>query len=60
MKIYIDESHVMRVSRKNEAANIELKEVHYFKYLGSVLTRDGYCTWEIKMRIAMAEEAIKR
>jgi hypothetical protein len=28
------------------------------KYLGSVLTRDGYCTREIKMRIA--KEAFNR
>ena len=27
------------------------------KYLGSVLTRDGHCTREIKMRIAIAKEA---
>ena len=31
-----------------------------FKYLGSVLTRDGYCTSEIKMRIAIAKEAFNR
>jgi hypothetical protein len=32
--------------------NRELKEV--------VLTRDGYCTMEIKMRIAIATEAFNR
>ena len=35
---------------------IELKDFDHFKYLGSVLTRDGRCTMEIKMRIAMAKE----
>ena len=45
----IDKSQVIRVSRSNESLqikvnNIELKEVDHFKYLGSVLTRDGYCT----------------
>ena len=40
--------------------NRELKEVYHFKYLGSVLTRDGYCTREIKMRIAIVKEAFKR
>jgi hypothetical protein len=41
--------------------NKELNEVDHFKYLGgSVLTRDGYCTWEIKMRIALAKEAFNR
>jgi hypothetical protein len=39
----------MRISRSNtslqiEVNNRELKEVDHFKYLGSVLTRDGYCT----------------
>ena len=40
--------------------NRELKEVHNFKYLGSVLTRDGYCTREIKMRIVITKEAFNR
>jgi len=44
----------MRVSRSNESLQIEVNdrerdEVDHFKYLGSVLTRDGYCTREIKM-----------
>ena len=55
----------MRVSRSNESLHIkinnrELKEVYHFKYLGSVLTRDGFCTREIKMRIAIAKEAFNR
>jgi hypothetical protein len=37
--------------------NRELKEVDYFKCLVSMLIRDGYCTREIKMRIAIAKEA---
>ena len=40
--------------------NRELKEVDHFKYLGSVLTRDGYCTRKTKMRIAIAKEAVNR
>ena len=40
--------------------NRELEEVDHFKYLGSVLTRDAYCTREIKMRIAIAKEAFNR
>ena len=40
--------------------NIELKEVNHFRYLGSVLTRDGYGTREIKMRIVIAKEAFNR
>ena len=46
MEINIDKLQVMRVSRSNESLQIkvnnrELKEVDHFKYLGSVLTRDG-------------------
>ena len=52
----------MTVSRSNESLQIkvnnrELKEGDHFKYIGTVLTRDGYCTREIKMRIAIANEA---
>ena len=53
MEMNIDKSQVMRVSRSNESLqikvnNTELKEVDHFMYLGSVLTRGGYCTREIK------------
>ena len=65
MEINIDKSQVMRVSRSNDSLQIkvssrELKEVDHFKYLGSVLIIDGYCTREIKMRIAIAKEAFNR
>ena len=65
MEINIDKTQVMRKSRSNESLqnivnNTELKEVDHFKYLGSVLTRDDYCTREIKMRIAIAKEAFNR
>ena len=55
----------MRVSRSNGSLQIkvnnkELNEVNNFKYLGSMLTRDGYCTREIKMSIAIAKEASNR
>jgi hypothetical protein len=63
MKINIDKSKIMRVSRNNGSLRIkvnnrERKETHHFKYLGSVLTRNGYCTKEINMRIAIAKEAL--
>ena len=63
MEINIDKSQAMRVSRSNESLQIkvnnrESKEVDHFKYLGSLLTRD--CTREIKMRIAITNEAFKR
>ena len=64
-EINIDKSQVMRVSRSNVSLQIkvnnrELKEVNHFKYLGSVLTRDGYCTREIKMRISIAKGSFNR
>ena len=40
--------------------NRELKELDHYKYLGSLKTRDGYCTREIKMRIAIAKEAFNK
>ena len=40
--------------------NTELKEVDNFKYFGDVLKRDGNCTREIYMRIAMAKEGFNR
>ena len=62
MEINIDKSQVMRVSRSNESLQIkvnnrELKESDHSKHLGSVLTRDEYCTNKIKMRIATSKEA---
>ena len=61
MEINIDKSQVMRESRSNESLQIkvnnrELNEIDYFKYIGSVLTRVGYCTTEIKMRIVIAKK----
>ena len=58
-------SQVMRVSRSNESfqinvGNRELTEVDHFKYIESVLTRNNYCTSEIKMGIAIAKEAFNR
>ena len=65
VEINIDKSQVMRVFRSNESLQIkvnnrELKEVDHFKYLGSVLTRDGYCTREIKMRIDISKVTSNR
>ena len=47
MEINIDKLQAMRVSKSNVSLQIkvnnrELKEVDQFKYLGSVLTKDGY------------------
>ena len=40
-----------------KVGNRELIEVDHFKYLRSVLTRDGYCSRQINMSIAIAKEA---
>ena len=38
----------------------QLENVEYFKYLGSILTKDGRCTCEIKSRIAMAKAVFNK
>ena len=38
----------------------QLENVEWFKYLGSMLTKDGKCTCEIKSRIAMAKSAFNK
>ena len=63
--IAIDKSQVLSVLRSNGSLHIklnnrQLKEVDHFKYLGSVLTRDGHCTTEIRMRISINKEAFNR
>ena len=64
-EINIHKSQGMRISRGNESLQIKvnnrkLKEVDHSKYLGIVLTRDGYCTRKIKLRIAIAKEVFNR
>jgi hypothetical protein len=48
----------MRVSSSNESLQIKVSNREL--EVGSVLTRNGYCTREIKMRIAIAKEEFKR
>jgi hypothetical protein len=38
----------------------QLDSVESFKYLGSMLTKDGRCTCEIKSKIAMAKAAFNK
>ena len=38
----------------------EIEQVNNFKYLGSVIRDDMYCSTEIKKRIAMAKQGFKR
>ena len=60
--INIDKSQVMRVYKSNESLQIKVgnRELKKFKYLGSVLTRDGYCMREIKLRIGIVKKALNR
>ena len=39
--------------------NVELEEVDYMKYLGSLKTNDGDCTKDINARIGMAKRKMK-
>jgi hypothetical protein len=36
------------------------ENVEYFNYLGSMLTNDARCTWEIKSKIATAKTAFNK
>jgi len=61
----VKKTKVMRISRQPTPITImidqkQLKNVEYFKYLGSMLTNDGRCTCEIKYRIAMEKAAFNK
>ena len=67
LKLNISKTKVMVVSKGNEniRANIfvggeQLEQVERYKYLGSVVTRDGRCKEEIKTRLAIAKSAFTR
>ncbi|MDR5124748.1 reverse transcriptase domain-containing protein, partial [Salmonella enterica subsp. enterica serovar Typhimurium] len=62
MDINIDKSKVMRISKRDKPLRInqELENVVQFKYLGSLVTNDAYCTNEIRSRIAMAKAAFNK
>jgi len=55
----------MRISRQPFPLKImidpkQLENVESFKYLGSILTKDGRCTCEINCRTAMAKAAFNK
>ena len=61
MEVNINQSQLMRVSRRNESLRIKignrkLNDVDHFKCLER-LARDGYCTREFKTDIVMVKEA---
>jgi hypothetical protein len=62
MEMNVEKTKVMRISRQPTPVTIkidqrQLENVKCFRYLGSMLTDDGWCTCEIKSRIAMAKAA---
>ena len=57
IKLNVEKTKVMRISRQPLPVKIiidqkQLENVEPFKHLGSILTNDGRCTYEIKCRIA--------
>src|SRR5207253_3578250 len=64
MKINVKKTKVMRVSRKGEGTvnigvieGVRVEQVDRFRYLGSMITADGRCESEIRIRIGMAKDA---
>jgi len=65
MEMNAEKTKVMRISRQPFPVKImidqkQLENVESFKYLGSILTKDGKCTCEIKCRTAMAKAAFNK
>ena len=52
---------VMKISRHPSQIQVMIEQksenMEYFNYLGSMVTNDARCTWEVKCRIAMAKAA---
>ena len=65
MEVSTEKSKVMVNSTNNDSTEINmngevLEEVNQFKYLGSILTKDGTSNREVKARIAAATSALVR
>jgi len=65
MEMNVEKTKVMRISKQPFPVKIMIDQkqpenVGSFKYLGSILTNDGRCTYEIKCRIAMAKVAFNK
>jgi hypothetical protein len=65
MEMNVEKTKVMRISRQSSPVTITIgqkqqENVECFKYLGSILTKDGRCTCEIKSGIAMAKAAFNK
>jgi hypothetical protein len=58
-------SKVIRISRQPSPVQImidqkQLEKVEYMNYLGSTITNDARCAYEIKSRIAMSKAAFNK
>ena len=65
MKINVDKTKVMKVSRNGGEINISIdgqkvEQVSKFKYLGAWITEDGRSEVEIRTRIGMAKDAFNK
>jgi len=65
MEMNMEKTKVMRISRQPFPVKImidqkQLENVKSLKYLGTILTNDGRCIYEIKCRIAMAKVAFNK
>jgi hypothetical protein len=65
MEMNVEKTKLMRISRQLLSVKImiyqkQLENVECFKHLGSILTKDGRCTCEIKCRIATAKAAFNK
>ena len=65
MEMNVEKTNIMRISRQPSPVTImidqkQLENVERFKYLGSILTSDGRCTFDIKSRIVMAKAAFNK
>jgi len=63
MKINVKKTKVMCISRQGGRKvrilidGQKVEQVNHFKYLGSVISEDGYCEKDVRCRITMAKNA---
>ena len=67
MKINVKKTKVMRVSKDKRAPPLNItiegevvEQVKQFRYLGALISEDGTCEAEIRVRIAMAKDAFNK
>ncbi|XP_052232178.1 uncharacterized protein LOC127845354 [Dreissena polymorpha] len=65
IEVSTEKSKILANSTTNTSADItmngkKLEEVTSFKYMGATISKDGTSTAEVRIRIAMATEAIAR